>query len=341
MSEAHAGLEIQNGAMSPAVLCRRIVAFCHLVFEPPRMSEARRILLLGVVALVLVGCGQSEEDKTAEPKFTQQAPAAAGKEYAFAIHPLHNPVRMFEIYGPLIDYLNRNIQGASFRLEASRNYEAFEKKLYARELEFALPNPYQTLISLSHGYHVIAKMGDDYKFTGVVLVRRDSGIKNLSDLKGKKVSYPASTALAAAMMPQYYFQSHGLDVNRDIENIYVGSQESSIMNVYLGNVAAGVTWPLPWEAFQKEHPDKASELELKWETEPLINNGVVARDDLPEQLVKRVAQLLDTLHTSEEGKKILARMPLSRFELADDRRYRVIDDFLKKFSQTVRPLDNQ
>ncbi len=111
------------------------------------------------------------------------------------------------------------------------------------------------------------------------------------------------------------------------------------MNVYLGNVAAGVTWPIPWEAFQKEHPDKASELEVKWETEPLINNGVVARDDVPAQLAGQVAQLLDTLHTSEDGKAILARMPLSRFELADDRRYRVIEDFLTKFSQTVRPLD--
>lgn len=111
------------------------------------------------------------------------------------------------------------------------------------------------------------------------------------------------------------------------------------MNVYLGDTAAGATWPLPWETFQKEHPDKARELELKWETAPMINNGVVARDDVPEHLVRRVAQLLDTLHTSEEGKTILARMPLSRFEIADDRRYRMIEDFLHKFSQTVRPLD--
>ncbi|HEX7454670.1 MAG TPA: PhnD/SsuA/transferrin family substrate-binding protein [Gallionella sp.] len=73
---------------------------------------------------------------------------------------MHNPARLFEIYGPLIDYLNRNIPGATFRLEASRNYEEFEKKLYARQFDFALPNPYQTLNSLGHGYHVIAKMGD-------------------------------------------------------------------------------------------------------------------------------------------------------------------------------------
>jgi phosphonate transport system substrate-binding protein len=56
-------------------------------------------------------------------------------------------------------------------------------------------------------------------------------------------------------------------------------------------------------------------------------------------LAEQVAQLLDTLHGSEDGKAILARMPLSRFELADDRSYSAIEDFLTKFSQTVRPLD--
>lgn len=301
-------------------------------------GDAVRNLLLGFIALALAACGPDVGSKAAEPKFAAREPGA-GKEYAFAIHPLHNPVRLFEIYGPVIDYLNRNTPDATFRLEASRNYEEFDKKLYARQFDFALPNPYQTLNSLRHGYRVIAKMGDDYKFTGVILVRRDSGIGKVADLNGKKVSYPARTALAATMMPQYYLHTHGLDVNRDIENLYVGSQESSIMNVYLGNVAAAATWPLPWEAFQKEHPDKARELELKWETAPLINNGVVARDDVPKQLAGRVAQLLDTLHTTEEGRAILARMPLSRFELADDRRYRVIEDFLRTFSRTVRPLD--
>lgn len=291
-----------------------------------------------LLSAALPALGQSQAGKPSGPELTTRQPAAA-KEYIFAIHPLHNPTKLFEVYGPLIDYLNRNTPGVTFRLEASRNYEAFEGKLYARKFDFALPNPYQTLKSLDHGYHVIAKMGDDYKFTGVILVRRDSGIKKVTDLKGKKVSYPAKTALAATMMPQYFFQTHGLNVNRDIENLYVGSQESSIMNVYLGNVAAGATWPLPWEAFQKEHPDKARELEKIWETEPMINNGVVARDDVPTALKKHVAQLLNTLHQTAEGKAILARMPLSRFELADDKRYHVIENFLREFARKVRPPD--
>ncbi len=294
-------------------------------------------LLLMVMVVGLLACEREEPEKVG-PTFGSQAPEST-KEYVFAIHPLHNPVRLFEIYEPLFDLLNRSIPNVKFRLEASRNYDEFDKKLYSRQFDFALPNPYQTIKAISHGYHVIAKMGDDQKFTGIILVRRDSGIRQVSELKGKKVAYPARTALAAALMPQYYLHTHGLNVNQDIENKFVGSQESSIMNVYLGDVAAAATWLLPWESFQQEHPELARELTVQWQTDALINNSVMARDDVPTSIATEVAQFLATLHTTEEGRAILARMPLSRFELADDLRYRVVEKFLTKFRKQVRQLD--
>ncbi|MEW5837724.1 MAG: phosphate/phosphite/phosphonate ABC transporter substrate-binding protein [Pseudomonadota bacterium] len=297
-------------------------------------------LLFGLIVLALASCGQNHETAATAPQYSADSPDKLG-EYVFAIHPLHNPARLFEVYAPLVDYLDRHIPQARFRLEASRNYHEFEKKLYAREPDFALPNPYQTLNALRYGYRVIAKMGDDEKFTGILLVRRDSNIRQPSDLKGKKISYPAPTALAATMLPQYFLQTHGLDVEHDVENIYVGSQESSIMGVYLGNVAAGATWPLPWLEFQQEHPDQAGELEVKWETEHLINNGVVARDDVPEALARQVADLLANFHATDEGRAILQRMQLSRFELAKDQDYMVIADFLRRFSEKVRPLNEE
>ena len=86
------------------------------------------------------------------------------------------------------------------------------------------------------------------------MVRRDSGIKQPADLKGQGGGLPSPTALAAAIMPQWFLHQHGVNVNRDIENRYVGSQESAIMNVYLGQTAAGATWPPPWRLFQKDRP---------------------------------------------------------------------------------------
>jgi len=277
-------------------------------------------------------------DDIYEPSFNAQSKSKVPK-YTIGIHPLHNPKRLFEIYGPIVDFLNSNIPEADFILEASRNYEEFDRKLYSGHFHFAMPNPYQTVVSLKHGYRVFGKMSDDDDFRGIILVRRDSGINTVADLKGKAVSYPAATALAATMMPQYYLHTHGIDVNHDIENRYVGSQESSIINVLRGHVAAGATWPVPWKTFSKENPQLAAQLEVKWQTEPLQNNGWVMRKNVPAEIADKFAALLFNLDQHEQGREMLARIPVSRFEPANDDSYKPVKTFITTFIKTVRPLD--
>jgi phosphonate transport system substrate-binding protein len=289
-----------------------------------------------LAALLLTGCGKQEETYQAQ---LSQTPADNAKEYVVGIHPLHNPKRLFEIYQPIISHIEQNIPGAHFKLEASRNYEEFDKKLYSGHFDFAMPNPYQTVLSLKHGYRVFGKMGDDKNFRGIILVRKDSGIRTVRDLKGKKIAYPAATALAATLMPQYYLHTHGIDVNRDIENLYVGSQESSIMNVLRGHTAAGATWPLPWNTFTQEHPDLAAQLEIKWQTETLPNNAWVVRADIPTELTARFAALLFGLNASPAGLDMLAHVPISKFEPASNESYQPVREYLKVFSATVRPID--
>lgn len=301
-----------------------------------KMKHWERLGLL-IVVLLTVSCDKQDESSY-QPTFSKSQ-SATSLQFVVGIHPLHNPKKLFEVYGPIVDHLNAKIPDAHFSLEASRNYEEFEKKLYSGYFDFAMPNPYQTVRSINAGYTVFGKMGDDDDFKGIILVRKDSGINSVLDLKGKKVSYPAATALAATMMPQYYLHTHGLDVNHDIENVYVGSQESSIMNVYLGQVSAGATWPVPWKSFVKEHPDKASQLEVKWQTEALLNHGWVARKDISPEILQKVAAALFALNASEEGRKMLERLPISRFEKANNTTYKPVEDYLERFSKVVRPIE--
>jgi phosphonate transport system substrate-binding protein len=273
-----------------------------------------------------------------QPIFSKQSPVN-NREYIVGIHPLHNPKRLFEIYGPIVDFIDAQLPQAELKLEASRNYEEFEKKLYSGHFDFAMPNPYQTIRSLAHGYRIFGKMADDEDFRGIILIRKDSGIKEISDLKGKVVSYPAKTALAATMMPQQYLHTHGLNINTDIENRYVGSQESSIMNVLLGHVAAAATWPVPWKTFSAEHPEQAAQLEIKWQTGTLPNNGWVVRNDIPTELTLQFAQRLFNLQNSVGGAKMLAAVPVSRFEAANVQTYAPVQAFLDNFNKTVRPIE--
>jgi phosphonate transport system substrate-binding protein len=307
------------------------------MMSPPRRALLKRGLAVLLAPWLLSACQRGQEARY-EPQYADQPPVSAETVYLFGVHPLHNPKRLSEVYQPLVDYLNRHLDGPEIKLEASRDYAAYDAKLAAGHFHLALPNPYQTLVATESGYRVFGKMGDDHNFRGIILVRKDSGIRAVADLKGRAVSYPAPTALAATMMPQWYLHSQGLNVLRDIDNRYVGSQESSIMNVYRGSTAAGATWPPPWRALSRERPELARELEVIWETESLPNNGLVARSDLPTEWLARLGSLLFTLHEHAEGRRILAAMELSRFESADAATYQPVRDFLREFEAKVRPV---
>lgn len=266
---------------------------------------------------------------------------AQTRAYRLVPHPLYNPQKLFETFQPLVDYLNHRVPEANLQLETSRDYQAFEKKFRAREGDFLMPNPWQTLEAQKVGYHVISMWGDAEDFRGIFIVRKDSGIKVPADLKGKVVSYPSPTALAAAIMPQYFLHQHGININNDIQNSYVGSQESSIMNVYLGQSVAGATWPPPWRLFQKDHPAEAAQLNVMWETPSLINNSVMVRDDVPEGIRLGVRQALLDLPNTPEGREILVRMETARFYVADDGSYGIVRQYIKRFEKEVRPIERK
>lgn len=297
----------------------------------------KNLLIMFLFILLSLGC-QKKEAVESTPLYSDKPPLMQKVVYLFGVHPLHNPKHLFEVYQPLVDYINKHLEESELRLEASRDYPTFDEKLFSGHFDFALPNPYQTVESTKHGYKIFGKMGDDENFRGIILIRKDSGIKSVEDLKGKTVSYPAPTALAGTMMPQWYLHTHGININTDITNSYVGSQESSMMNVYLGKSAAGATWPPPWLAFVKKNPQIAKELVVIWETFSLPNNGLVVKKDVPEALVKRVAELLFSLDKNDEGKKILASMELSRYEPANDATYDSVREFLREFENEVRPI---
>jgi len=291
------------------------------------------ILLLG---LLLSGCDDRESTKRYEPigvEFNK-------KVYKVGIHPYLNSKKMYTSYRPLLDYLESKLENAEFLLETSQDYPAYDKKLYAGTFDFSLPNPFQTYNALEHGYEVIAKMKPDSVFRGIFVARKDRGLKSVTQLRGEAVSFPAPTALAATMMPLLYLHEKGLDINRDIDKKFVGSQYSSILNAYSGDTLAGASWPPPWEAWCKENPKKAAKMEIVWETKPLVNNGFVVRKDVDRAFAHKVARLLIELDSHTKGKMMLDGAGFAGFEEANNSRYDAVKIFLEHYNGVI-PKESQ
>ncbi|MFZ4621763.1 MAG: phosphate/phosphite/phosphonate ABC transporter substrate-binding protein [Bacteroidota bacterium] len=293
-----------------------------------------------VVSVLIFGCTKPSGSVPGTPIYgNESAFRKSVPQYTFAVHPLHNSQYFFEVYQPLISYINKHTDEFTLRLEASKDYAQFENKLNDRIVEFAVPNPYQSVLSIEHGYSIVGKMGDDDRFYGIIVVRKDSRITSVNDLRNSTISFPSATALAAAMMPKYFLQSNGLNIAKDVNCSYVGTQESSIMNVYLGKTKAGCTWPPPWESFLEAHPEMNDALTVQWRTEPLINNGLVVRNDVPARHTEILTSLLYSMHTNDEGKAILKKIKLSRYEPIAQKEYvSRVNTFMVKYRKMFGSL---
>lgn len=295
----------------------------------------RRALLLAGLGL-LGGCGQEAPAPAPLTYRTQAAQPEHKTHYIFLLHPLYNPQLLQRKFEPLMEYLAQQIPDTVFDLESSNDYADFEAKLRAGRPHFALPNPYHAMLARDWGYHVVAKMGDDELFRGIFIVRLGSPIKVPTDLRGKVVAYPAPTALAGAMMPQLYLQKHGVDVQTELQNQYVGTHNSSIMNAYLGQSAISATWPAAWTSFQQANPKEAAELRVIWQTPTLIQNAILVRNDVPASVAQQVTRLLVTLQESAGGQTILKNIDTSGFVAANNADFQVVQTFMKEFNVLVK-----
>jgi phosphonate transport system substrate-binding protein len=289
------------------------------------------LALLFFLSLGFWGCSHKAPADYAPAYSAQGQIAAAVPEYAFGVFPVHSGAGLVEEFQPVMDAINREADGFTVRLETSRDYPSYDAKLRERKFNLAFGNPYQALVAEKAGYRVFSKMGDDERFRGIVIVRKDSSIKTVNDLRGKTISFPSRTAIAGTLMTKALFLKAGLNVDKDCKPVYVGSLDSVVMNVYSGLTTAGGIWPGTWDNITNEQPEIADALEIKWSTAPLGNIAVLARSDLPEAHLKTVAKVLLDLDKTAQGRMILARIYAPNFEPADSTMLDAVRGFLQEY----------
>lgn len=254
------------------------------------------------------------------------------KTLIFAPHPLHNPERLNKMFGPIVELLNKELTGYHFKLEASRDYQEYNFKIKNQKPDILLPNPYQTLLGIKSGYHVFGKMGDDFNFKGIILVRKNSNINELKDLINKKIAFPAKSAVAATMLPRLYLHDHGLKEGTYYPQ-FVTTQESTMLAVIHGEADAASTWPMTWNSFSSDNQQAKEELKIIVETETLINNSLMYKSDMDPLLIEKIKTFFLNLHLTSEGKEILSRIKLSKFEDADDEAYKKVDKLVSRYKK--------
>ncbi len=232
-------------------------------------------------------------------------------------------------------YFNQKNNGFEIRVVMCQSFEDFDDKLRHNFFDVAFCNAYQALGIMDHGYSVIAKMSRDDLYRGIILVRKDANINSLAELRDKTLSFPGPSALTGTMLPLYYLYQKGLNVNKDIRLLSVASAESSIMSVFLGKSEAAASWLIPWYHFEKNNPEMASQLIIKWMTPSLMSPPVMARTDMDTVILRKFKAMLFTLQNDAAGKKFLEAASSGYFETATNEMYQPIKEFIRKYNAVI------
>ncbi len=159
-----------------------------------------------------------------------------------AILPLYSAITLFERFDPLMRYLSAKT-GYEFKLVIPRDFEDFFSTVERGEVQFTYSNPYIYIQLADKGYlsafanTILQESGDIFR--GIIITHRDSPIRTIEDLKGRRVMVVSYKSAGGFLAQKLLLNEKGIDVFKDLRLTEGKRQEEVILNVYRRNVDAG------------------------------------------------------------------------------------------------------
>lgn len=150
------------------------------------------------------------------------------------IVPQLSPSVVYGQWAPLLDRIGQQTQ-LCFELLVTATIPAFEKALMAGQPDLAFANPYHAVLARQRqGYLPLVRDSKEL-LSGLLVVRTDASIRNLRDLAGKEVAFPAPNAFAASLVIRANLARLGIA----IKPVYLNNHANVYRAVALGDIAAG------------------------------------------------------------------------------------------------------
>jgi len=288
-----------------------------------RRSILWPVLLAGLsIVLALAGCTPRATPEPA-PTPTPRRP----QELTLAILPYQVPPHIYDIWTPVADYLFRELD-IPVKVTTSNVYEKYVPDVLANRPELAYFNALQYLTAhRDAGYE--AFIAPTQKMCGRIIVRVDSPIQTMEDLRGKRISFLPPSAMPGHLMPKAFLLDNGLAAGEDYTIVEVVNMNLSINAVVAGDVDAGAAGVVAFETL----PDETKpQLRILAETPPQPPVVIAVRGDLDPALQEEIAAALLALNDSEEGLAVLAPIGWKALIRVSDADYDVTREFAKKLN---------
>jgi len=267
------------------------------------MSATGKLILTGLFMLLLT--------------FSSEA-LAKPSELLLGIEPEHNIFTQMENYRKLAGYLTSKV-GIPVRLTVMSRYGQVLQRFKSLHLDGALLNSYTATLAIdAMGMEPVVRpvnLAGEAQSQGVIFTRHDSGIKQVSDMRGKSFAFVDPATTEGYLFPMAYLRRNGITSPRSYlgQTFFTGSHASAISAVLDGRADLGAAKN---EAFSRQiakDPYIAKDLVIITRSEPLPPTTLFLKNDLAPELKQKITNALLAMVESGEGREILRSIQAQRF----------------------------
>jgi phosphonate transport system substrate-binding protein len=246
---------------------------------------------------------------------------AADGPLILGVFPRFNASETVTRYTPLADNLSERI-GRKVTLVTAKDFQAFSRGIEEQRYEIVQYNQYQYIRS-AKSYQVIAHNKEFGKSTiaGVLYVRKDSGITDLKQLRGRTVLFGGGEdAMIGYIAPMYLLLQAGLKKD-DFKSTFAVNPLNSVIGVFHRQADAAGSGDIVIAQPAVRNAINTDELIALGVSEQLLHLPWAVKRSMPAQLRIAIQSTLLNLENTEVGKQFLKSAMMTGIGKAEDKDY--------------------
>lgn len=170
------------------------------------------------------------------------APALAVDKLKMGVPPYSDAARTLKMFKPMADAISLQV-GVPVDVVFSPTLEIFMERVKNGEFDVIQANHMSIIQNITAGYEVFSQPKQDgmTKQHGLLVVRKDSGINSIKDLKGKTIGFSDDQAVSGYVLNRALLKDNGVDLIKDTTVKFFGKHDAALAGVYNKQAdAAGV-----------------------------------------------------------------------------------------------------
>lgn len=210
------------------------------------------------------------------------------------IIPWEGQERLRYMFEPIVEHLAQSL-GRKVIFVATSDYEDLEAKMAQAKVDIGLftPGAYirakKNLPGLRYLVTPLTAVGpgvyDDH-YRGVIIVRKDSGIRSIGELRGKRFAFTDRLSTSGYIYPLAMLLKMRIQPARYFREVFFLKKHDKITSALLaGAIDAGATWTGHLAKAQAESGDA---FEVICQTDPIPNDAYVVGPRVPQSLAERI-----------------------------------------------------